>query len=682
MQIKLTPFYLFLILLIVLVISMFVGKWFQEGFKEESENEPFVDFYRNNNQYGGNMVHIPQYSGSIASQKVMSLYDNLYFDIKNANLIEVQSTDTSANDTSSNSIQKIFVTPRAGTNTNVSPSNGIFNTSSMLNIASESLISKVTSNYSQFLYNTLTSIGADYNILYITWDTNTFLVIMDSNRNIIAIYLFNSSQLLSQIFANELSSVKSTTIDRPTNTNTNSNNGQVINSIYQITPYVKYNYSNGNIIIDNISYNRIDGSRSNSSSFQKAYNYNAWSASDGNGGIVVVLSYNNQSIVTILALDVDNSMTIVSTSRFNKNGIVINKASDAGTDINGPSNENTSGTTNTNENAGTNNTNKSSALCGDDLSCKWYWYFHTLVDNSYNSKTNDFFLKSQVVPPVCPTCPNCPSGGPCTNCGGNGGSGTMTTNGSSSGEGVGKGQKNYTQINADGTFVSTADPDTLGGGLTISSLGLNQPVTSLITSTKDVLNTGLNNATELGAGAEVLVGGAGAATYDLAKSGGKGATSLIRDTGSGTAGFIKDVGSGVGGFVKDSAGGIGGFVKDAASGTTGLLRDTASGTTGLLRDTASGIVNLGNRDSQGRYNEGSNVGYNEGSNVGYNQGSTVGSSRNMNRSNNRFLNSTSDKNQGYMDTSTPIDNYSYYGATQSKGAEYMPVTADFSAFRR
>ena len=37
---------------------------------------------------------------------------------------------------------------------------------------------------------------------------------------------------------------------------------------------------------------------------------------------------------------------------------------------------------------------------------------------------------------------------------------------------------------------------------------------------------------------------------------------------------------------------------------------------------------------------------------------------------------------GDMGTSTPVDNYSQYGALQSKGCNYMPVTADFSAFRK
>ena len=72
MQIKLTPFYLFLILLIVLVISMFIGKWSNEGFKEEVSDEPFVDFYRNNNEYGEKMVWVgktTQYESFIALYK-------------------------------------------------------------------------------------------------------------------------------------------------------------------------------------------------------------------------------------------------------------------------------------------------------------------------------------------------------------------------------------------------------------------------------------------------------------------------------------------------------------------------------------------------------------------------------------------------------------------------------------
>jgi phage-related protein len=47
-----------------------------------------------------------------------------------------------------------------------------------------------------------------------------------------------------------------------------------------------------------------------------------------------------------------------------------------------------------------------------------------------------------------------------------------------------------------------------------------------------------------------------------------------------------------------------------------------------------------------------------------------------------YLPSTSDKTFGNIPGKTSIDNYSYYGALQSKGSNYMPVTADFSSFRK
>ena len=673
MQIKLTPFYLFLILLIVLVISMFVGKWFQEEFKESEIDEPFVDFYRDNNQYGGNMVYIPQYSGSIVNQKVMSLYDNVYFDITNANLVEVQSKDSSANDTSGGSIEKIFVKSRTGTNINISPLTGIFNSSNMINRTSDSLTSTVSSDYSQFLYNTFSTIGNDYNILYYSWDTNTFLVIMDSNNNIISIFLFNNSQLLSKVNSNNLSSVKTNVINKPVNTNASSTNGTVTGSVYKITPYVSYDYTQGNIIVDGQKYNRVDGIITNSTSFQEAYNYNAWSISDNNGGLVLVLSYKNATIITILALDNDNALSIVSTSRFNKNGIVINKNADVGTNL--PQGTGTSGTGGTSGTSG--NNNDISNKCGDDLSCKWYWYYHTLVDNDFSN--NDFFLKSQVVPPVCPTCPNCPSHGTCTNCGGNGGSGTRIRDGSGVGgtsSAIANDGNNYTYVNADGSFSTSADPNTLEGGLSVSALSFGQNITALgnatgntinnaVNTTGNIATTGLDNAT-------LLAGGAGLGAYSLANNAGTGIYNAASGLGTGTVNQINKMGSSVGNFLRD-----------AGSGATGLLRDTASGATGLLRDTGSGIVNLGNNRNRNFNNNNYNSGLGNngiGNSYNNNRNNTNNSNRN---SNNNWQNNPSNINQGTMGTmGTPVDNYSYYGATQSKGDNYMPVTADFSSFRK
>lgn len=58
---------------------------------------------------------------------------------------------------------------------------------------------------------------------------------------------------------------------------------------------------------------------------------------------------------------------------------------------------------------------------------KWWSYFNS---NAVGGLSNDYMLKTQIVPPVCPSCPAC-QGGACTNCGGAGGSGSMAADGSS-----------------------------------------------------------------------------------------------------------------------------------------------------------------------------------------------------------------------------------------------------------
>jgi hypothetical protein len=37
---------------------------------------------------------------------------------------------------------------------------------------------------------------------------------------------------------------------------------------------------------------------------------------------------------------------------------------------------------------------------------------------------------------------------------------------------------------------------------------------------------------------------------------------------------------------------------------------------------------------------------------------------------------------GFSQGAPPIDNYSYYGALPNKGSNYIPITANFSAFAK
>jgi len=80
MSLKLSPLMLFLILLIVLVISIVFGNTLNL--------ESFVSFGNSVNSLDN--INIPQYN---KTKTVYKLYDNLYYDNKNGNLIEVNSSD-------------------------------------------------------------------------------------------------------------------------------------------------------------------------------------------------------------------------------------------------------------------------------------------------------------------------------------------------------------------------------------------------------------------------------------------------------------------------------------------------------------------------------------------------------------------------------------------------------------
>jgi hypothetical protein len=196
------------------------------------------------------------------------------------------------------------------------------------------------------------------------------------------------------------------------------------------------------------------------------------------------------------------------------------------------------------------------------------------------------------------------------------------------------------------------------------------------TSTKVSKNTG--NDDSLGGVTNNIINTAGGLTKDVLGT----AKDLTKDVVGTASGLTKDVlnevntiGSGAGNFLKDTGSGAVGLLKDTGSGAVGLLKDAGSGAVDLLKDTGSGIMKLGQgplyRDANGNLVS-NNQSVGQGYGMVYANG--VGGSG--------VLNSVSDSSFGYMNSQTPVDNYSYYGALQSKGGNYMPVTADFSSFRK
>ena len=177
---------------------------------------------------------------------------------------------------------------------------------------------------------------------------------------------------------------------------------------------------------------------------------------------------------------------------------------------------------------------------------KWYWYWN----KTGKTMTDDYMLKTQIVPPVCPSCPSvtCASAG--TGAGVGGGTGT----------GTGGGQPISDAVKTAGSVAEKA-----------------------IGSTGDILKSFSSNTKEVGLG-----------TVDLAKG-----------TVSGTIGLAKDVVGGTVGLARDTVGGTADFVKDAARGTVGVAKDALGGAVDLTKDTLKGTIKL----AKGKYRTDNDTSY-------------------------------------------------------------------------
>jgi hypothetical protein len=232
-----------------------------------------------------------------------------------------------------------------------------------------------------------------------------------------------------------------------------------------------------------------------------------------------------------------------------------------------------------------------------DAFARWYIYFNTNAVGSGNS--DDYLLKTQIVPPVCPACPGCK--GVCTDCGGKGGSGTKTSESS-----------------------------------------------SLAFDTK----------TAVGA------------------------------TGSAVANTVDATGA-VLGKTADAAGNVVGKTVDAAGNVVNKTVDVAGNVVGKTLDTAGNVVNK-TEDTAGNIlgSPASALGLDR---IGYQQ--SYGGPVNTSSTNTSGYPSAGYSQSEYrpgsnttgvanLPNSKPNDPYSYNGALQSKGGNFMAVTADFSRFGR
>uniref|UniRef100_A0A6C0DLW1 Uncharacterized protein n=1 Tax=viral metagenome TaxID=1070528 RepID=A0A6C0DLW1_9ZZZZ len=627
--IKLTPFLIFLLLLIVLVISVIIGnKYSREG---------FINFHNDKNPI--NEVWVPQYS---KTKNVTKIYDNIFYDTTNGNLIELDASGLTGGarvenntDTSGSTINNILVTPRDAKFTFIFRTD-LSNGKVISQNTDVGLKSTLDKSFKSWSYPSQCVNTDKSNTFYIPWSDSTYITTIQEAANKIngVTTLFGPGNTINNINIVDISSVSSYFED------TDGNNGKSVidnmydtsRNVYQLSKYVKYDTFNSNLIIqsgDNTNkkltvYDRyktkseittVPTPNTNDTKTSTIPNvgFNSWNVLDVCGQNLVIYSCVGVKTVVALATYKDNSKTKIvlrNVVRFNDKTVVVADEPAQSTPSTTPSSttSNVPATQTTTSSPTVTVTDSSNNSSSCPISNYFNWKEKYNCNNSETEFDDKYILKSQIVPPVCPSCPACAScagssSQTCTNCGGSGGSGTLTTDGKSIVD-----NKNTTDTRTN-----------LAGA--ISNIG-----------------TGSTNV----AGKVVDTAG-----------------NIISNAGTGTANLLRDTGSGATGLLKDTASGATGLLKDTASGATGLLKGAASEAKGLIRDAGSGVKDILTQGSRDRDRQ---VGTYYGEDIRYRNNGTV------------------PMVLGTQNQYT--DQYSYYGTLPQKdGANFMPITADFSSFR-
>ena len=438
--IKITPFLLFLILLLVLVVAVLFGNWIKTNLTWNSSKEGFVSFQ--NAAKPIEYVSIPQYSRTNTPIKV---YDNVFFDKINANLIEVDSTAFQGyNDVTGNTISKITVALRDGITKVDYPIVNISDASNTtIQDVEKSKIPSIITTYNSWTYKTTGANANTSTILYMPWKNDTYIHVIDmasSTHKHVETMSITSSVKDAQL--NQTVDITGFVQDSDplNNTFVIDTAYDASKNVYQLTKNIKVDLSNGCVIVKGTTGTTgttgMDASN-NATTIYDSYgtvitskptsipstDFKPWIVTDNAGQNMVLYMQNGTNRMISIINFGDSSKTkynIANVCRFNETGL------DLGTTA-GPQQVP----------LGPMPPQQIPEVTKDSIISeyyKWYWYWKTTGKPNSDSYSDDYLLKTQIVPPVCPAAAPCPScdakQGPCQSCGGQGGSGTQSSSGS------------------------------------------------------------------------------------------------------------------------------------------------------------------------------------------------------------------------------------------------------------
>ena len=607
---KFSPIVIFLFILSALAISIVLIQTMTKP-AEPVQKEGFLQYYGTLNDLdtfnrSSTSIKIPYYS---TEKTVHKLYDNIYYDPSNGAVIILYGQEISGSEEiTGGSISAINIFERNGSDQGKKPVPTSLPTTA--NYTPLAATTTLISTYKSFTIITNTSANK-YELVYIPWGKETYLHLMDLNgRKHIATFAYDSdgnivktatmagntqTSGVEEVIFNNASITSTYTADPRSHKDDFA--AMVITSkyssknyLYQLCENVKYDAISGQVV----SLITIDSTALKSHEFANfatpnklavykrpkiydrtppmiEYRMNSTNTSE-NKDIPTPTSIDNTDGAVIDGFtaavfdSIETNFTVLYIATGTRTVLVslYPSSNTAASDlkIHGVMRFNANGAKDDGSNYSSVGSSFNSQVSGENLND----YLQMLIylqgtgsGNLYSGAfTNDYMLKTQIVPPVCPTCPSCPSyDGVCSSCGGKGGSGTQGAKGSGS------------------------------------------------------------NGDEPGLGRIIYDSGSG--TKEILEKTGSGATNLVRDTGKAGLG-VAAVGAGLGvagvqgavGLGREVVGGTVGLGREVVGGTLDLAREAGrnvSDAVGELKPTrvsSTQFDNLNNDQSSG--GSGSSVG--------------------------------------------------------------------------
>ena len=605
------PTWLFLIVIVLLVLFIL--------YKICNSSEGFVNY--NEEASALSKVTIPD-----TDAEGDKLYDNNYFYPGSGKIIRVWGTEV---DVSGEDIEYVMVYDRNGGEDRIDASStdvsGVktYSLDSSVNVAGNR--SDLSALYNHWYTKTVPSKYTSYannQLFYVNYGYVTYIHVIDNNAtgaNNFG-YLQSNDTLSTVTFGEpmDVGYVQSSSSFTAGAANDVEVGGKTLIDCYKVAEHVYYNINNGDLYIDETTadqntlaiYDRSDGGKKLDATENADYvfpndknldsnNSTRFIAKDIKGGnLVVYIAKQSSTLILVLHKEDSGSSDGVYSLgsnrvfRFEDNGLVLfdlDSGDNNNDDGNGDGNSSSDGSSSSSSDSSSSSSNSSSDSSSSNSNgdsppppdgsgnmneyWKWYWYWNS-NNTPMGGFSNDYMLKTQMVPPVCPACPACPAGGDCNNCGGQGGSGTVDEAGNS----------------------------------VVKSSNLSGVLDTTVTTTGDVAGKVLDT------------------TSDLLKSAGSGALGLTNTVLDGAGNLVQ----GTGQLARDTASGTVDLARETASGTVDLARETVSGTADFVQDAASGTADFVKDMGRGRYNTNGTYGYGSNNTSGYYQqhGQLVGGQQN------------------------------------------------------